>query len=96
MSRITTGVRYRQTILCCSLIDDLEDDERKAEIDKHKDESLDKQKSGKGEWKKELASSSEAAVRLIDAPALTSLSCSMSCILHCLNESLHTAMELCH
>ena len=37
-------------------------DQRKTEIDGHKDDSLAKQKDGKAHWKHELASSSEAAV----------------------------------
>ena len=41
-----------------------DDEERRAEIDKHKSDSLDKQKEGQGHWKRELASHSEAAVRL--------------------------------
>ena len=44
---------------------DIDDAERRSEIDKHKDESVSKAKDGKGEWKKELASSSEAAVCLV-------------------------------
>ena len=41
------------------------DEERNSEIDKHKSESVDNAKEGKGEWKKELASNSEAAVSLV-------------------------------
>ena len=41
-----------------------DDAERRQEIDKHKDESVSKAKNGEGEWKRELASSSEAAVCL--------------------------------
>lgn len=37
-------------------------DERKGEIDHHKDDQLNKQKEGKGHWKRELASNSEATV----------------------------------
>ena len=35
---------------------------RKAKIDEHKDDQLKKQKEGKGHWKGELGSNSEAAV----------------------------------
>ena len=38
------------------------DEERNAEIEKHKQDSVEKAKEGKGEWKGELASNSEAAV----------------------------------
>jgi hypothetical protein len=41
----------------------LDDDERKAKIDHHKDDQLNKQKEGKGHWKSELSSNSESAVR---------------------------------
>ena len=37
-------------------------EERNAEIEKHKKDSVEKAKSGKGEWNGELASNSEAAV----------------------------------
>ena len=37
-------------------------EDHKAEIDRHKEELLRKQKDGKGEWKGELSSNSEAAV----------------------------------
>lgn len=40
----------------------LDDDERKAKIDHHKDDQLNKQKEGKGHWKSELSSNSESAV----------------------------------
>jgi hypothetical protein len=40
-------------------------DERKGEIDHHKDDQLNKQKEGKGHWKEELASNSESAVRSV-------------------------------
>ncbi|KAI4230828.1 MAG: hypothetical protein L6R40_007938 [Gallowayella cf. fulva] len=39
------------------------DHDRKAKIDEHKDDQLNKQKEGKGHWKKELSSNSEAAVK---------------------------------
>ncbi|KAL8805372.1 MAG: hypothetical protein Q9223_005252 [Gallowayella weberi] len=39
------------------------DEERKAKIDHHKDDQLSKQKEGKGHWKKELSSNSEAAIK---------------------------------
>ncbi|KAI4283210.1 MAG: hypothetical protein L6R35_005237 [Caloplaca aegaea] len=38
-------------------------DDRKAKIDHHKDDQLTKQKEGKGHWKSELSSNSEAAVK---------------------------------
>ncbi|KAI4141858.1 MAG: hypothetical protein LQ340_007515 [Diploschistes diacapsis] len=38
-------------------------EKRRAEIEKHKHDSLDKQKDGKGHWKGELASSSEQVVK---------------------------------
>ena len=38
------------------------DEERQADIDHHKNDQLNKQKDGKGHWKGELASNSEAAV----------------------------------
>lgn len=38
------------------------DDDRKAKIDHHKQDQLNKQKEGKGHWKGELGSNSEAAV----------------------------------
>ena len=41
-------------------IDDSE--ERNAEIEHHKNDQLNKQKEGKGHWKRELSSNSEAAV----------------------------------
>ncbi|KAI4272355.1 MAG: hypothetical protein LQ337_005355 [Flavoplaca oasis] len=37
--------------------------DRKAKIDHHKDDQLNKQKEGKGQWKKELSSNSEAAIK---------------------------------
>lgn len=37
---------------------------RKAVIDAHKDDQINKQKEGKGHWKRELSSNSEAAVRI--------------------------------
>lgn len=37
-------------------------EDHKAEIDQHKEELLRNQKDGKGEWKGELSSNSEAAV----------------------------------
>ncbi|KAL8902711.1 MAG: hypothetical protein Q9207_004443 [Kuettlingeria erythrocarpa] len=40
-----------------------DDHERKAKIEKHKDDQLKKQQDGKGHWKKELASNSESAVK---------------------------------
>lgn len=40
-------------------------DDRKSKIDEHKHDQLNKQKEGKGHWKKELSSNSEAAVRLL-------------------------------
>ncbi|KAL2039841.1 hypothetical protein N7G274_007242 [Stereocaulon virgatum] len=39
------------------------DDDRKAKIDYHKDDQLNKQKEGKGHWKSELSSNSESAVK---------------------------------
>ena len=36
---------------------------RKKDIDSHKDDSVNKAKDGKGHWKRDLASQSEAAVR---------------------------------
>ena len=44
----------------------VDDDERKSEIDKHKHESVTNAKDGKAEWKHELASSSESAVRILN------------------------------
>ncbi|KAI4116895.1 MAG: hypothetical protein LQ345_002755 [Seirophora villosa] len=38
-------------------------DERKAKIDHHKDDQIRKQQEGKGHWKGELSSNSEAAVK---------------------------------
>ncbi|CAF9929412.1 MAG: hypothetical protein GOMPHAMPRED_005393 [Gomphillus americanus] len=38
-------------------------EERNSEIDKHKNDSVGKAQEGKGEWKKELASNSEAAIK---------------------------------
>ncbi|KAL8713030.1 MAG: hypothetical protein Q9220_002890 [cf. Caloplaca sp. 1 TL-2023] len=38
-------------------------EDRKAKIDEHKDDQLQKQKDGKGHWKKELSSNSESAVK---------------------------------
>lgn len=38
-------------------------EDRKAAIDHHKDDQLNKQKEGKGHWKKELSSNSEAALK---------------------------------
>ena len=43
--------------LCCEA-----DEERKADIDHHKNDQLKKQEEGKGHWKKELSSNSESAV----------------------------------
>ncbi|KAL9027660.1 MAG: hypothetical protein Q9196_003848, partial [Gyalolechia fulgens] len=40
-------------------------EDRKAAIDHHKNDQLNKQKDGKGHWKKELSSNSEAAVSYI-------------------------------
>ena len=37
-------------------------DERKAKIEHHKEDQLGKQREGKGHWKRELGSNSEAAV----------------------------------
>ncbi|KAL8824790.1 MAG: hypothetical protein Q9170_008041 [Blastenia crenularia] len=45
------------------LLDD--HDDRKAKIDEHKHDQLNKQKEGKGHWKRELSSNSEAAVCLV-------------------------------
>lgn len=42
------------------MVDESED--RAGEIDHHKNDQLQKQKEGKGHWKQELASNSEAAV----------------------------------
>ncbi|KAK4696283.1 hypothetical protein P7C71_g1605, partial [Lecanoromycetidae sp. Uapishka_2] len=42
---------------------DHNDGERKEMIDHHKDDQLNKQKDGKGHWKKELSSNSESAVK---------------------------------
>jgi len=39
------------------------DGERKKVIDEHKDDQLQKQKEGKGHWKKELSSNSESAIK---------------------------------
>lgn len=39
-------------------------EQRASEIESHKQDQLKKQKEGKAEWKRELASDSEAAVRL--------------------------------
>lgn len=50
---LTTG-------LCFYPTDD--HDDRKAAIDHHKEDQLNKQKEGKGHWKQELSSNSEAAV----------------------------------
>ncbi|KAL2058304.1 hypothetical protein ABVK25_001030 [Lepraria finkii] len=41
----------------------LDDDERKAKIDHHMDDQLNKQKEGKGHWTRELSSNSESAVK---------------------------------
>lgn len=38
-------------------------EDRKANIDHHKDDQLNKQKDGKGHWKKELGSNSESAIK---------------------------------
>ncbi|KAL8726587.1 MAG: hypothetical protein Q9166_006622 [cf. Caloplaca sp. 2 TL-2023] len=38
-------------------------DDRKAKIDHHKDDQLNKQKEGRGHWKQELSSNSEAAIK---------------------------------
>lgn len=38
------------------------DEERKADIDHHKNDQLKKQEEGKNDWKKELSSNSESAV----------------------------------
>ncbi|KAF6229171.1 hypothetical protein HO133_007287 [Letharia lupina] len=38
-------------------------EDRKAKIDHHKDDQLNKQKDGKGHWKRELGSNSESAVK---------------------------------
>ena len=43
------------------------------EIDHHKNDQIQKQKEGKGEWKGELASQSEAAVRAYAVPVLLSM-----------------------
>lgn len=45
------------------IIADQDADDRKAKIDQHKDEQLKGQKEGKGQWKGELGSNSESAVR---------------------------------
>ena len=37
-------------------------DERKKKIEHHKEDQLDKQREGKGHWKRELGSNSESAV----------------------------------
>ncbi|KAL9070006.1 MAG: hypothetical protein Q9161_005179 [Pseudevernia consocians] len=37
--------------------------DRKATIDHHKDDQMNKQKEGKGHWKKELGSNSESAIK---------------------------------
>ena len=47
---------------------DQDADDRKAKIDHHKDDQLNKQKEGKGHWKKELGSNSESAVCTIENP----------------------------
>lgn len=44
---------------------DVDAEERKATIDHHKEDQLNKQKEGKGHWKRELGSNSEAAVCFI-------------------------------
>lgn len=41
------------------------DDDKKADIDHHKNDQLNKQKEGKGHWKRELGSNSESAVCLM-------------------------------
>ncbi|CAD6584539.1 MAG: hypothetical protein ASARMPRED_001790 [Alectoria sarmentosa] len=42
---------------------DQDADDRKAKIDHHKDDQLDKQKEGKNHWKGELGSNSESAIK---------------------------------
>ncbi|KAK0512428.1 hypothetical protein JMJ35_005556 [Cladonia borealis] len=42
---------------------DHNDDERKAKIEHHKEDQLNKQKEGKGHWKGELGSNSESAIK---------------------------------
>lgn len=44
---------------------DQDADDRKAKIDHHKHDQLNKQKEGKGHWKRELGSNSESAVCII-------------------------------
>lgn len=38
-------------------------DERKKKIEHHKEDQLDKQREGKGHWKRELGSNSESAIK---------------------------------
>ncbi|CAF9928153.1 MAG: hypothetical protein HETSPECPRED_006756 [Heterodermia speciosa] len=38
-------------------------EERKADIDNHKNDQLKKQEEGKGHWKRELGSNSESAIK---------------------------------
>lgn len=52
--------------MCANRHSDQDADDRKAKIDHHKDDQLNKQKEGKGHWKKELGSNSESAVRTAD------------------------------
>ncbi|CAL8578373.1 hypothetical protein XPA_004162 [Xanthoria parietina] len=67
-SSTTTGTRCFQTSsqrAALSESDHSEHDheDRKAAIDAHKEDQLNKQKEGKGHWKKELSSNSEAAIK---------------------------------
>lgn len=48
----------------------MDEEDRKRAIDEHKHDQINKQKEGKGHWKRELASNSEGAVREIN-PAHT-------------------------
>lgn len=56
---LTKGKRAMDANVCACA----DEGDRKAEIDAHKNDSLGKQKDGRPEWKHQLASSSEAAVR---------------------------------
>ncbi|KAL6719258.1 hypothetical protein ACLMJK_003495 [Lecanora helva] len=41
----------------------IDEDVRKKAIDEHKDDQMEKQKQGKGHWKRELGSNSESAIK---------------------------------
>ncbi|KAL9629136.1 MAG: hypothetical protein Q9164_007006 [Protoblastenia rupestris] len=56
-------IRSHEILLTSHPFGGLDDDVRKKAIDEHKNDQLDKQKEGKGHWKRELSSNSESAIK---------------------------------